>query len=523
MSNATTASPVSDGGHDERAGVGSLLGGRYRLDRLIGQGGTADVYRGTDELLGRPVAIKLFDLRLTGLNTSVRQRNEMQVLARLSHPNLIAVYDARIAQTASPATEMGTDRTYLILELVVGRTLADTLDESALHPGEVASIGVALASALEVVHEQRLVHRDVKPTNILLGDSGQIKLGDFGLARVLQAENRLTTGADVMGTAAYFSPEQASAGVVGPPADIYSLGLVLLEALKGHREFPGEPVTAAIARLLRDPVVPPELPQPWPSLLTSMTNSDPRRRPTAAQVRAVLVSVWPSPNDNLGPATAPVSWHDDDEPPTAPWSSPLTPFLAEPVPARRALRSRRHVVVAGIGAAATVVTVGVWLAAHSGPTDSASTSAVPPSSSSPSSRPATTARQSTPTVHRVPRTAVLAQPRPSVSRPGPTVSRRPPSNTEPTAGRSAAADLAAPATPAPVAQVVPSRPTKAPTRHSAAASVPLTTSVASNKVTAPRSTAPTTAATPVSPTPGPPKANPAKGHDQPKPPKKPKK
>lgn len=145
-----------------------------------------------------------------------------------------------------------------------------------------------LAQALAFVHGRALVHRDIKPGNVLLADTGQIKLGNFGLARMLTAEHRLTTNADVMGTSAYLSPEQARGVQVGPASDIYLLGLVLLECLTGHREFPGEPVQAALARLLRHPMIPPQLPFPWPGMLSAVTDAVPDRRPTADQIAAAL-------------------------------------------------------------------------------------------------------------------------------------------------------------------------------------------------------------------------------------------
>ena len=356
-------SPVGVG----TVGVGTVLHGRYRLEELIGRGGTAEVYLGIDELLGRSVAVKLFDLRLTDLNTVVRQRNEMHVLARLTHSNLIAVYDAHIADAADVPTLPGAGRTYLVLELVRGQTLAQKLMRGPLPSGEVAWIGMTLAAVLQAVHAEQLVHRDVKPANILLSDSGQIKLGDFGLARILTAENRLTTGADVMGTAAYFSPEQARAGVVGPPADIYSLGLVLLEALTGHKEFPGDPVAAAVARLLRDPVIPADLPAPWPTLLPAMTTGDPLERPTAQQVHAAL-SVIAVPSDQGGPGSGTgETTAETTEAPTVAWSSPMTPFLARP-PQTAYRPTRRHAIwaLAGAAAAVTLAAAALLITSRSG-------------------------------------------------------------------------------------------------------------------------------------------------------------
>jgi serine/threonine protein kinase len=265
---------------------GVVLDGRYRLDELIGRGGTAEVFRGTDELLGRAVAVKVFDSKLTDLNSVERQQTEMTVLASLNHPHLVAVHDAHIAASAHATDVSG--HTYLVMELVLGATLADRLRDGPLPVAETVRIGVALADALVFIHARALVHRDIKPGNVLLGGAGEVKLGDFGLARLLTAEQRVTTSADVMGTAAYFSPEQASGVEVGSASDIYSLGLVLLECLTGVKEFPGEPVQSAVARLLRDPVVPAQLPAPWPELLTAMTDPLPVRRPSPADVAAVL-------------------------------------------------------------------------------------------------------------------------------------------------------------------------------------------------------------------------------------------
>ena len=265
---------------------GTVLDGRYRLDQLLGRGGTAEVYRATDQLLGRQVAVKVFDTRLTDLNSVERQQTEMRALASLDHPNLVAVHDARIARRDD--TDDAPDRTYLVLELVNGITLAELLHAGALPHEQTRRIGEQLAQALSFVHSLDFVHRDVKPANVLLAGNGQIKLGDFGLARLLTAEERVTTGSDVMGTAAYLSPEQAAAKEVRAPVDVYALGLLLLECLTGRREFPGEPVQAALARLLRDPVIPTDLPEPWPTLLTSMTASVPSARPTAARVAEVL-------------------------------------------------------------------------------------------------------------------------------------------------------------------------------------------------------------------------------------------
>ena len=240
----------------------------------------------------------------------------------------------------------------------------------------------------------------MKPANVLLSDSGQIKLGDFGLARLLTAEDRVTTGGDVMGTAAYFSPEQAAAREVGPAADIYSLGLVLLECLTGRREFPGDAVPAAVARLLRDPVVPTDLPSPWPALLVAMTDSVPAVRPTAAQLVDTLAATPSNETGSVPFASSPLSsaplssappgqvssshlpradvplggagsgplgvdattTESAGESATDAWSSPLSPFLTPATPpVRRSGRRGRVLLGAGAVVAALAVTGAVMM------------------------------------------------------------------------------------------------------------------------------------------------------------------
>ena len=269
---------------------GVVLDGRYRLEQMLGRGATAEVFRGTDDLLKRSVAIKVFHQGISDTTSAARQRTEMQVLAKLHHPHLVMVYDAKIgATTNDPSTPVtGPEAlSYLVMELVQGGTLADRIKPGGLPPAEVAGIGAAVAGALAAVHRLGLVHRDIKPANILMSTTGDAKLSDFGIARDLEAEH-LTAAADVIGTAAYLSPEQARGADVGPPTDIYALGLVLLECLTGRREFPGKAVESAMGRLLRDPVIPADLPLPWPPLLRAMTQSDPRLRPTASAVEAAL-------------------------------------------------------------------------------------------------------------------------------------------------------------------------------------------------------------------------------------------
>src|SRR4051812_9785910 len=256
-----------------------LIGGRYRRERLIGRGGSAEVWCVTDEALDRQVALKL--VTSSGGEDAGRVGDEARLLARLSNPGLVPVYDAGTDETGRP---------WVVMELVDGETLSDAIRRGPMSSEAVADIGARLADALAYVHGEGLIHRDVKPANVLLGTDGRVRLTDFGIARLVDAAKVTATGLTV-GTASYLSPEQVTAEPVGTAADVYSLGLVLLECLTGEREYPGSAVEVALARLSRPPRVPSTLPDGWPGLLTAMTDRDPARRPMASQVAADLRAV----------------------------------------------------------------------------------------------------------------------------------------------------------------------------------------------------------------------------------------
>ncbi|MFF7969449.1 serine/threonine-protein kinase [Streptomyces sp. NPDC007903] len=259
------------------------VGGRYRLGAAVGRGGAADVYEGVDVRLGRRVAVKIFR---AGADPEMERRfaEEAVLLARLQHPGLVTVYDAGRHQ----------GRAYLVMELVTGQTLRKCLAGGSLSPRRVAELGAALARALAHVHDAGIVHRDIKPSNVLLDASGAPHLADFGIARLVNATHH--TASDVLiGTAAYLAPEQVMGREVRPAADIYALGLLLLECLKGELEYEGTPLEAAVARMHRPPLVPGSLPPGLARLLHAMTAQDETTRPDAPSCAWALSALCAAP------------------------------------------------------------------------------------------------------------------------------------------------------------------------------------------------------------------------------------
>ncbi|MHA6792066.1 serine/threonine-protein kinase [Pseudonocardia bannensis] len=258
---------------------GPVLDGRYRLTGLLGTGGMADVRRAVDLQLNRPVAVKIFRPG-TDPDGEQRFREEARTLANLNHPGLIPVHDFGIEQ----------HRAYLVMELVEGPTLRARLDREGLPLAEVARIGSDVANVLAYVHTQGVVHRDVTPSNVLLDQGRRVRLADFGISRLAGAAG-LTSADLAVGTPAYMAPEQVQGDHAGPPADVYALGLVLLEAVTGRPEYPGGSWEAAAERLSRPPAVPGDLPEPLRRALLTMTETDPARRPTARQAAQMLADV----------------------------------------------------------------------------------------------------------------------------------------------------------------------------------------------------------------------------------------
>ncbi|MEX0168011.1 serine/threonine-protein kinase [Streptomyces sp. LMG1-1-1.1] len=264
--------------HPDVTWTARTVAGRYRIARLLGRGGAADVYEALDLRLRRPVAVKVF--RPTGARrTDAQCDEEARLLARMHHPGLVTLYD----------TGRDESRPFLVMQLVRGTTLRQRIARGVLTPAETCRTGAALASALTHVHAHGVVHRDVKPSNILLDRSDTPLLTDFGISRRVHAADDAPEGAGTLvGTASYMAPEQALGRKTGPAADVYSLGLVLLETLKGEAEYGGTPLEAALAHLHRPPVLPSGLPTELARLLTAMTDRSPEARPDAATCARVL-------------------------------------------------------------------------------------------------------------------------------------------------------------------------------------------------------------------------------------------
>ncbi len=266
----------------------TLLGGRYRVLERIGVGAMATVYRAQDEYLGREVAVKIITKPLRKETVGDVDDGEVKVLAGLQHHGLVVLLDVGVERD-------GADQpcVYLVMELIAGPDLKHHLTLGALSQRHAAQIGSDLADALAYIHNKGVIHRDVKPANIMVFDYHQdaarmrAKLTDFGIALI--AERPEDPDGGFFGTAAYLSPEQARAEVLTAASDVYSLGLVILESLTGRVAFPGEPMQSAVARLIQNPPIPEELDQEWKVLLAAMTAANPEDRPTAREVSLALV------------------------------------------------------------------------------------------------------------------------------------------------------------------------------------------------------------------------------------------
>ena len=259
----------------------NVVNDRYELVKRIGRGGMADVFLGNDRLLDRQVAIKmLFPEFAVDPNFVERFRREAQAAANLNHPNIVNVFDwGKHASTY-----------FIAMEYVDGRTLADILRSNGhLTSKQAAEIATEVAAALGFAHAAGLVHRDIKPANILIGTNGSVKVADFGIARALNAptESNLTQAGAVMGTATYFSPEQAQGAQPDPRSDLYSLGVVMYEMIAGRPPFTGDNPVSIAYRQVHDYPTPlnqlvADVPRPFEAIVAKLLSKDPAVRYSTA-------------------------------------------------------------------------------------------------------------------------------------------------------------------------------------------------------------------------------------------------
>ncbi|MFD0021138.1 serine/threonine-protein kinase [Streptomyces sp. NPDC058382] len=258
-----------------------LVAGRYRLISAIGRGGMGEVWRATDEVLGRSVAVKLLLGEHADESATARFRLEAQTAARLSHPHLVAVFDFGSWE----------DRLFLVMELVEGRSLADLLlSQERLAPEQVAGIAGQAAAGLAAAHRQGIVHRDIKPGNLMLDAEGSVKIGDFGIAQFVDDPSAaLTTTGHIVGTSLYLAPERALGRTADAASDMYSLGCVIYQLLLGQPPFRSDTPTATLYQHVDTPPVPlrqrgVDMSAAFDSYLLGLLAKQPEDRPTAQQV-----------------------------------------------------------------------------------------------------------------------------------------------------------------------------------------------------------------------------------------------
>ncbi|MER8008426.1 serine/threonine-protein kinase [Streptomyces sp. NPDC094149] len=282
---------MSAGGEHTREG--RLLGGRYRLTRRIGSGGMGTVWQAHDELVDRDVAVK--EPRLPGdPQDEHRQRaahrlyREARAAARVDHPAAVSIHDVVVEEDGLP---------WIVMELVRGESLHEVLRRGPVDAREAARIGLAVLGALGAAHAVGIVHRDVKPANVLLGPHGRVVLTDFGIAHV-QGEESLTMSGEFVGSLEFVAPERMSGRSAGPPSDLWSLGVLLYAAVEGASPFRRTTVESTLAAVIASEPPEPKQAGPLGPLVARLLVKDPEQRPGAEETEAVLEAVaegWPVP------------------------------------------------------------------------------------------------------------------------------------------------------------------------------------------------------------------------------------
>ncbi|MFI6039017.1 serine/threonine-protein kinase [Streptomyces sp. NPDC051315] len=387
---------MNDGG-DPGADKGRTVGGRYRLLERIGSGGMGTVWRARDELVAREVAVK--QPRLPGdpqdeshRRAAHRLYREARAAARVDHPAAVSIHDVVVEEEDGTAGPDGLP--WIVMELVRGESLHEVLRRGPLAPAEAARIGLAVLGALRAAHAVGIVHRDVKPANVLLGPHGRVVLTDFGIAHV-QGEESLTVSGEFVGSLEFIAPERMSGRIAGPASDLWSLGVLLYAAVEGWSPFRRTTLESTLAAILAAEPPEPKQAGPLGPLVVRLLEKDPERRPGAEQVAVVLEAVaegWPVPPvpedevtetqdcsslrefaDDLGtvrltqPARASDPAPASDPTPTpgatptpAPDTASTPDTVTTPVPTPASARPRRPVLV-GAGLA-VLLAGGAWLA-----------------------------------------------------------------------------------------------------------------------------------------------------------------
>ncbi|WP_328692256.1 protein kinase [Streptomyces phaeochromogenes] len=271
---------------------GRLIGGRYRLAERIGSGGMGTVWRAVDELVERDVAVK--EPRLPGDPQDAahqraynRLQREARAAARVEHPAAVAIHDV-VVEDGLP---------WIVMELIRGESLHEVLQRGALPPAECARIGLAVVGALKAAHAKGIVHRDVKPANVLLGQHGRVVLTDFGIAHI-QGEESITMSGEFVGSLEFIAPERMSGRGAGPAADLWSLGVCLYAAVEGWSPFRRTTLESTLAAILSGEPPEPKQAGPLGALIVRLLAKDPDVRPDADEVVAALEAVaerWPVP------------------------------------------------------------------------------------------------------------------------------------------------------------------------------------------------------------------------------------
>ncbi|GHE73223.1 hypothetical protein GCM10018785_46670 [Streptomyces longispororuber] len=277
-----------------------MIGGRYRLVERIGSGGMGTVWRAVDELVGREVAVK--EPRLpgdprdeAGRRAYARIRREARAAAQVEHPAAVAIHDVVVEDDEQP---------WIVMELVRGESLHEVLKRGALAPAEAARVGLALVGALAAAHAKGIVHRDVKPANVLLGDHGRVVLTDFGIARI-QGEEALTVSGEFVGSLEFVAPERMASPGAGPASDLWSLGVLLYAAVEGSSPFRRPTLESTLAAVLSAEVPRPGRAGELAPLIERLLAREPERRPSAPEVAAALSAVSAVAGHGRGDAARP--------------------------------------------------------------------------------------------------------------------------------------------------------------------------------------------------------------------------